>query len=82
MLFFQFSVCAAAVWERGDVTAVSLLAQQFIDEGFVNAEQFGDLPFWLIIALYGINDSRTKIQRVGHRVIQPYFVYSFKGKPL
>jgi hypothetical protein len=30
------------MWQRRNVASVALLAQQFIDEGFVDAEQCGD----------------------------------------
>lgn len=44
MLFFQNGFYASSVRERGDVTTLALLAEQFVDEGFVDAKQFGSVP--------------------------------------
>ena len=41
--------------QRGDIAAVPLLAQQFVNEGFVHAEQLGDLPFASELTLHGLN---------------------------
>jgi hypothetical protein len=37
------------------------LAQQFVDEGFMNAEQTGNLIYGSDAELYGGDDSYTKI---------------------
>jgi hypothetical protein len=47
--------------QGGDSAAVTLLAQQFVNEGFVYAEQDRDLPFAADLPLYGINDSCSKV---------------------
>ncbi len=43
--------------QRGDIAAVTLLAQQFVDEGFVNTEQFGDLTFASDLTFHSANYS-------------------------
>jgi hypothetical protein len=57
----ELGVCPPAVGQRGDSAAVPLLAQQFVNEGFVHAEQGRDLPFAADLPLYGLNDSCAKV---------------------
>jgi hypothetical protein len=54
----------AAVRQLGNVTTPALLAQQFVNEGFVNAKHPSDLAFGGDARFYGINNSFSKIQRV------------------
>src|SRR5215510_8488445 len=47
---------------RGDVAAPAPLAQQFVDEGFMNTEQSGDLGYGSDVTIHGVDDSCTKVQ--------------------
>lgn len=61
MFFVQLGHGATAVRQRGNIAALALLTKQFIDEGFVNAKEPGDLTFCLITAFHGVNESFTKV---------------------
>jgi hypothetical protein len=62
MIFVQFGLGAATVRERSDVPMFALLAKQFIDEGFVNAEQLGNFTDGLGSAfLNSVKDSFPKV---------------------
>lgn len=45
MFFVQLGHGATAVRQRGNIAALSLLTEELIDEGFVNAKEPGDLAF-------------------------------------
>jgi hypothetical protein len=49
------------VWQWRDVTALALLAQQFVDERFVDAEQLGDSPLSADSTLDRINYSFSEV---------------------
>src|SRR5215470_685862 len=52
---------AAAVGQRGDITPLTLLAQQFVDEGFVNTEHPGNFPFGCDSSFHSVNNSFSKV---------------------
>jgi hypothetical protein len=61
MIFVQFG-WGAAVRERSDLPTFALLAKQFINEGFVNAEQLSSFTDGSgSTLLYSINDSFPKV---------------------
>jgi hypothetical protein len=45
----------------GNVTQLALLAQQFVNKGFVNAKHPSDLAFGGDASFYGINNSFSKV---------------------
>ncbi|HVI69988.1 MAG TPA: hypothetical protein VM656_00705 [Pyrinomonadaceae bacterium] len=61
MVFFQDRFCSAAVGQWGNITPLALLAQQFVNEGFVNAKHPSDPAFGGVASFYGINDSFSKV---------------------
>jgi len=59
------------------------MAQEFVNEGVVHAEQFGDLSFAAALTFHRTNYSFSQVYRVsGHGAIKNSSVYSFKRKPL
>jgi hypothetical protein len=57
----------------------SLLAEQFVDEGFVNSEYFGGFAFCSDSPLYRINNALPQVYGVScQRIIEIEVVYSFK----
>jgi hypothetical protein len=52
---------ATTVWQGGDVPTLALLAQQLIDEGFMDAEQLGDFTSGSDAAFDGVNYTFTKV---------------------
>ncbi len=61
VILSEFGRCAAAVRQGCDVMEVTLLAQEFVNEGFVDAKKFGDLTLAFVLALNGIKDSLSKV---------------------
>jgi hypothetical protein len=61
LVFGEFRVGSPAMRQRGDIAAVPLLAQQLVNEGFVHAEQLGDLPFASELTLYGIDYALSEV---------------------
>jgi hypothetical protein len=61
MIFVQFGLRASAVRQWSDVATLEHLAQQFIDEGFINAEQSGDLGHGSDATICGVDNSCAKI---------------------
>jgi len=53
--FGQFRARSATVGQRRDVAALALLAQQFINEGFVDSEQRGECSLGTDSTFDGIN---------------------------
>jgi hypothetical protein len=47
--------------QRGNIATLALLAQQFVNEGFVHAEQGGDLALAPDLPLHGLNDSFSEV---------------------
>jgi hypothetical protein len=48
------------VRERGDVTTLPLLAEQFVDGGFVDAKQFRNFPLGFVSPFYRLNDALSQ----------------------
>jgi len=61
MIFVQCDLRASAVRQRTDVATLSPLSKQFIDEGFIDTEQSGDLGHGSDAAIYDVDNSCTKI---------------------
>jgi hypothetical protein len=61
VVFIQFSFRAATVRQRGNIAELALLAQQLINEGFMHAEQAGDMTYGSNTAFDGVNDSFAKV---------------------
>jgi hypothetical protein len=51
---------ASSVRERGDVTTLPLLAEQFVDGGFVDAKQFRNFPLGFVSPFYRLNDALSQ----------------------
>jgi hypothetical protein len=47
--------------QRGDITPLALLAQQFVNDGFVHAEQGGNLALAPDLPLHSLNDSCSEV---------------------
>jgi hypothetical protein len=47
--------------QRGNIAPLALLTQQFVNEGFVHAEQVGDLALTPDLPLHGLNDSFSQV---------------------
>jgi hypothetical protein len=47
--------------QGSDIAPLPLLAQQFVNEGFVYAKQFGDLPFAANLAFYGFHYAFSQV---------------------
>jgi len=54
-------MCPAAMRQRGNISAFTPLAQQFVNEGFVYVEQCGDLTFASDLTLHGLNYAFSKV---------------------
>jgi hypothetical protein len=61
LIFIQFGLCAATVRQRGQIPALSFLAQEFVDKGFMDTEHSGDFTSCSKTAFDGVNDSFTKV---------------------
>lgn len=40
------------MWQRGDIPTVPLLAEEFVNEGFMHAKPGGNLPFTAELLLH------------------------------
>ncbi|HEU0175365.1 MAG TPA: hypothetical protein VFV58_13980 [Blastocatellia bacterium] len=47
--------------QRGQIAALSFLAQELVNKGFVDTEHAGDFASFSKTALDGVNDSFTKV---------------------
>jgi hypothetical protein len=47
--------------QRGNIATLTLLAQQFVNEGFVHAEQGSDLALAANVPLHGLHDSFSEV---------------------
>src|SRR5436190_333984 len=61
VVFGEFCGCAASVWQRRNMMVLTLLAQEFVNEGFVDAKQFRNLSLASVLAFYGIYDALSKV---------------------
>ena len=61
VVFGEFCRCAAAVRQGRNMIVLALLAQEFVNEGFVDAEHFRNLSLAFVLARYGIYDSLSKV---------------------
>jgi hypothetical protein len=57
----EFRVGSSAMRQGSDIAPLPLLAQQFVNEGFVYAKQFGDLPFAANLAFYGFHYAFSQV---------------------
>jgi hypothetical protein len=79
----ELRVCPTAMGQGGDIPALTFLAQQLINEGFMHLKQCGDLPFASDLPLHSLNYAFSQVDRVGsHGIIKGSSIYSFKCKPL
>jgi hypothetical protein len=61
LIFIQFGLCATTMRQRGQIAALSFLAQELVDKGFVDIEHGGDFAPCSKAALDSVNDSCTKV---------------------
>jgi hypothetical protein len=61
LFFREFRLGPSAMRQRGNIATLALLAQQFVNEGFVHAEQIGDLALAPDLPLHGLHDSFSQV---------------------